>query len=466
MKLIVLNGSPKGDFSVTMQYIHFIQNNHPEHEFKIINIASAISAIENDTSKFDSITDEIKNADGVLWAFPLYYWLVHSGYKRFIELINERKAENAFHGKYAASFSTSIHFFDHTAHNYIEAVSNDLDMNYTGFYSAAMHDLLIEKERKQILSFFEDFLSSISNKIPTEKSFLPVAGKIGDYKPGLNSVKIKTDNKNIVIVADFSDDSSNLAGMAGRFQEMFDGQVQVININNIRIKGGCLGCIKCGFDNICVYGENDDVKRIYNTELAKADIIVYALHIVDRYFSSRFKMFLDRSFMNGHQPRNFGKQIAYIVSGPLSQIQNLRQIMQGYAEITGGNFAGSVTDESGDSSLIDGLLHTLAWKLVEYSKTGYEKTGTFLKVGGMKIFRDEIYSHMRFAFQGDYSYYKKYNLFDFPQKNLKARFFNLIMIPFSKIPPVRESIRKEMIEHMVSPYRKIVELPAMKGDLQ
>ena len=26
MKIIILNGSPKGEFSITLQYVHFIQN--------------------------------------------------------------------------------------------------------------------------------------------------------------------------------------------------------------------------------------------------------------------------------------------------------------------------------------------------------------------------------------------------------------------------------------------------------
>ena len=29
MKIIILNGSPKGEFSITLQYVHFIQKNFP-----------------------------------------------------------------------------------------------------------------------------------------------------------------------------------------------------------------------------------------------------------------------------------------------------------------------------------------------------------------------------------------------------------------------------------------------------
>ncbi len=119
MKILVLNGSPKGDLSVTMQYVAFLQKMNPEHTLKIINIAQQIKKIEQSESDLNEIVEEIKNADGLLWAFPLYVFLVHSQYKRFIELIQERNVTDAFRGKYTAVLTTSIHFFDHTAHQYM-----------------------------------------------------------------------------------------------------------------------------------------------------------------------------------------------------------------------------------------------------------------------------------------------------------------------------------------------------------
>jgi hypothetical protein len=35
MKIVVLNGSPKGEYSVTLQYVHYIQKKFPGHEWKI-----------------------------------------------------------------------------------------------------------------------------------------------------------------------------------------------------------------------------------------------------------------------------------------------------------------------------------------------------------------------------------------------------------------------------------------------
>ena len=39
MKIIVLNGSPKGDIGITMQYLAYIRKRLPQHELKIINIS-------------------------------------------------------------------------------------------------------------------------------------------------------------------------------------------------------------------------------------------------------------------------------------------------------------------------------------------------------------------------------------------------------------------------------------------
>ena len=50
MKIAVLNGSPKGDLSVTMQYVNFIQKKFPRHELKILPIASQMKGIEKDAN--------------------------------------------------------------------------------------------------------------------------------------------------------------------------------------------------------------------------------------------------------------------------------------------------------------------------------------------------------------------------------------------------------------------------------
>ena len=89
---------------------------------------------------------------------------------------------------------------------------------------------------------------------------------------------------------------TNLARMIERFKNSFTGNVEVYNLHDIDMKGGCQGCIHCGFDNKCVYEGKDGYIDFFNTKLKTADIIIFAGTIIDRYFSSTWKTFFDRSF--------------------------------------------------------------------------------------------------------------------------------------------------------------------------
>ena len=329
MKLIVLNGSPKGLVSVTMQYIRYIQQKFPQHELEIISVVKDITRLEKDEAAFASILDKIKAADGVIWAFPLYYMLVHSGYKRFIELVFERKKTDFFRNKYAVSLSTSIHFYDHTAHNYIQAICDDLDMKFLGFFSPGMEDLFKEKERMNLEAFFSSAFHSIETHTETQKAYYPLQWNIPDYQAGAVTSKIDSGEKKVLIITDYTEADANLKNMTERFRNNFTGPVEIVNIHEISIKGGCLGCLRCGFDNECAYGKTDDIYRVYTESYLNADIILFALKMKDRYLSSRWKEFLDRRFFRTHQPLTAGKQAGFILSGPLSQNLNLREILQG-----------------------------------------------------------------------------------------------------------------------------------------
>ena len=228
MEIVVLNGSPKGEMSATIQYVHFIQKNFPEHKLDIINISQKLPKIEKDKDHFEKIIDKIKASDGVLWAFPLYYLLLHSNYKRFIELISENAVEDSFENKYTAVLTTSIHFFDHTAHNYMNAVCDDLNMKYVGSFSADMYDLVKEKERERLLLFAEDFFEAINHDIPTSRNYWPLTYSNFEYAPGDCEPRIDANGKTVTIVTDSDDMGTNLGKMISRFRKSFLKEPKVI----------------------------------------------------------------------------------------------------------------------------------------------------------------------------------------------------------------------------------------------
>jgi multimeric flavodoxin WrbA len=458
MKITVLNGSPKGNLSVTMQYVNFIQKKFPHHELKILNIASQIKKIEKDEKAFQEVMDEVRSSEGVLWAFPLYYLLVSSQYKRFIELIWEKGATGFFKNKYTAVLSTSIHFFDHTAHNYMNAICDDLDMQYLGSFSAAMYDLLSRKGRERWTLFASEFFDGIQNHVPTSKRFSPLLYRTFDYVQGPAGHKINARGKRVLILTDLKDPHTNLGRMIERLKNSFMDEVKVTNLHQVDIKGGCLGCFQCGYDYQCSYGNQDEYVQFYKDQVKNADILILAGTIQDRYLSSRWKMFFDRSFFHTHTPSLIGKQVGFILSGPLRQIPNLRQILEAYTEYQQANLVDIITDEEEDSKILDARLQHLAERGILLAEKNYIKPQTFLSVGGMKIFRDDVWGKLRFPFQADHQFYKKHNLYDFPQRKYKTRVINSILILLTKIPSMRKEIyRKRMKEEMLKPLQKVVD---------
>jgi len=213
MTIAVLNGSPKGEKSITMNYIKFLEKKNLKHKFTYFNVSQKIAKLEKDKEYFKKEMAAINDADGLLWAFPLYYCLVSSQYKRFIELIFKRRAEHIFSGKYAAVFTTSIHFFDHTAHNYMEGICSDLGIKYVGGYSAGMRDLFDPEERKQIEYFGRNFITAIQKETAALNNYYPVEWKNFNYEEKDSELKIDQGNKKILVLTIISAVTTEVTGI-------------------------------------------------------------------------------------------------------------------------------------------------------------------------------------------------------------------------------------------------------------
>ncbi len=66
-----------------------------------------------------------------------------------------------------------------------------------------------------------------------------------------------------------------------------------------------------------------------------------------------------------------------------------------------------ISDEPSDSEYIDKLLENLSKKAFDMSEKSYIKPNNFLGVSAQKLFRDDIYGHLRFPFIADHKYFKK-----------------------------------------------------------
>ena len=453
MNIVVLNGSPKGKVSVTMQYVAYLQKKFPAHAFEVLDVAWEVHRLERDQGSWESLEGRLGAAQLVLWAFPVYCLLVASQYKRFIELLVERRSERVLAGKPTAALSTSVHYYDHTAHEYVHAVSEDLGLTYLGFHSAGMMDLTRPEERLRLERFAEHLFAAVERPTPVPRTHPSLRWPAVRYSPGAQRPGIDQGDRKVVIVTDADGSSPNLEAMTERLRRSFAGPVEVVNLHEVDTRGGCLGCLKCGYDNRCAY--TDGFVEFFKTKLVPADVIVVAGAVRDRYLSSKWKQFFDRSFFNGHVPSLAGKQLGFLVAGPLAQLPHLRQALTAWSDI-GECHAHFLTDEVDDSVALDALLEALARRLVECSLAAYMPPRTFLAVGGHKVLRDNIYGLLRLPFQADCRYYEAHGRFDFPQKDYPTRLRNAYLVPLTWIPALRRRLFADVKQKMVEPFETVL----------
>jgi hypothetical protein len=80
--------------------------------------------------------------------------------------------------------------------------------------------------------------------------------------------------------------------------------------------------------------------------------------------------------------------------------------LEAYTEWQQANLVDMITDEAEDSIALDAQLQHLAERVIRLSEKNYIKPKTFLGVGGMKIFRDDVWGRLRFPFRADHQFYK------------------------------------------------------------
>lgn len=449
MNILVLNGSPKGQYSITLQTIHYLEILNPQHTFEILHVGARIKGLEKN---FTPALEAIQKADLLLFSYPVYTFIAPSQLHRFFELLKASKV--SLDGKFATQITTSKHFYDVTAHRYVQDNCQDLGLKFIRGLSADMDDLATEQGQKEAEAFFARVCWSVGENIfepfpkplsaprhmPVEVPAAPQA-----YKPG-----------EVVIVTDCEKDNIQLANMIARFQAVLPLRTRVVNLREYPFKGGCLGCFHCAVDGTCVYTDGFD--QFLRTNIQGGQSIVYAFSIQDHSMGALFKLYDDRQFCNGHRTVTMGMPMGYLVSGNYSEEFNLQMIIEGRAEVGGNFLAGVATDEQDPNTAIDSMAATLAYAL----EHNYTQPQNFYGVGGMKIFRDLIYL-MQGMMKADHKFYKSHGQYDFPQKKKGTLVKMYLVGALLSNPKLKSKMGNSMNEGMIAPYKKALETAKKKA---
>ena len=485
MRVLVLNGSPAGKDSITLQTVHFIGKYYTNTEFEILHVAQQIRTYERGFSKAE---EALERADLILFCYPVYTFLVPSQLHRFIELIKEHGLDLS--GKYATQLSTSKHFYDTTAHRFVQDSCDDLGLRYIRGLSADMEDLLGRKGQREALEFFKYVRWCMKNRIYETPNYARIpasvmtpetrvtsetgkdtegqaaedqaaeskaeksqAGKGQAAKPGCG-IDQKAACRRIAIVADLpeAESGARLQEMVDAFSMMSDFPCDVINIRTLPMKGGCLGCFHCAADGTCVYTDGFD--RMLREQIQDTDAVVYAYTIDGHSMGSRFKMFDDRQFCNGHRTVTMGKPVGYLINGRLSVETNLQTVMEARAQV-GGNYLAGIACNEKDAEETGRQIWQLVQSMEYVIRNDYNPPANFYGVGGMKIFRDLIYQ-MQGLMREDHRFYKEHGFYDFPQKN-KGKVAGMYLVgAMMNNEKLKKKLGGRMTEGMLMPYRSLL----------
>lgn len=423
MNILVIVGSPKGKDSITLHTCLYLEKHFPELHFDFIYPGQRIKALEKD---FSPALDAIRKADVLLFCYPVYTFLVPYQLHRFIELM--KASGEDFSGKAATQVTTSKHFYDITAHRFVRDNCADMGLCFLDGLSADMDDILKDSGRKQA----RDWMNFVR------------------WQMGSSGSPERSNDRKAVVVADLEPGDARLKEMVDRFVAVFPYPCDVINIREFPFQGGCLSCFSCAATGKCVYKDGfDDFLR--NT-IHKHDAIIYAFRIQDHSMGSRFKLYDDRQFCNGHRTVTMGTPFGYLVEGAYSKEENLRLLLEARAQVGGNFLAGVATDEGDLETAINQLSATLAYAM----ETRYTPPQNFLGVGGMKIFRDLIYM-MRGLMRADHRFFQSHGQYDFPQKQWKTSWKMYLVGWLMRNKKLKAKAGSKFTEGMVGPYRKAIE---------
>ena len=443
MKILVINGSPKGKNSVTLQTCNYLQILHPEHQFDVLHVGATVKSLEKD---FSPALAAIEKAEVLLFSYPVYTFVAPCQLHRFIELLKEANLDLS--GKYATQLSTSKHFYDITAHRYIQDNCHDLGLRYIPGLSADMDDLTTKKGQQEAEKFFDFLCWSVGQGV-SETAPAPLPA------PACCPVTVPEEAEgeqtgDVVSVADFGPEDTQVPAMINRFRAKFPRKTRVINIREYPFKGGCLGCFHCAVTGICVYKDGFD--EFLRNQIQTAQSIVYAFSIRDHSMGARFKMYDDRNFCNGHRTVTIGMPVGYLISGNFSLETNLQTIVEARAQVGSNYLAGVATDERDP----DGEIDKLCAKLVYALEHKYVPPQNFYGIGGMKVFRDLIWL-MQGMMKADHKFYKAHGQYDFPQKQWPKMLamYGVGMLLSNK--KLKSKMGNAMNEGMLMPYNKVLD---------
>jgi multimeric flavodoxin WrbA len=431
----------------------------PQHEFRTLHVTTPDSLFPS-AALWETLASELAACHLVLWASPVYSFMIPAPLKAFFEMLMERNERVLVRNKPAAALMTSTHLGDQIAIDYLRSTSEDLEMVFVGAHSAELFDLTTSSGRRDLETFFTDVVTCVETGFtgPRRSPKTQPPPEFG-HRVQLCPTPTPTFDFRVVIVFDDHQREKNLIHMVDAFRQGLSGNVRTVPLSAFSVDNPCLGnTTQCGGNYVC--DRNDNFTRTYEQELLRADILVYAGSIRDRFLSARWKSFFDRSFFRGHVPSFSRKQLVWIISGSLSTNPVLQEFIESYTEFQMANLSGILSDESLTEEFTASAAWALGARCLSLARAGFARPPTQRGIAISQICRHVVLRN-KLMFPRDFTYFNKGGGYALREHTLSARWLGFILAAACRIPFVRQKfvenfffLAKRPLERVLARERK------------
>lgn len=445
MKVFVINGSPKGDNSVTLQSVKYLKKCFTDDEFGVYGVAKKLYSLKKGDG-IEELKKEIEKSDIILVSYPVYTFLAPSQLHAFFEAMEDNGID--FCGKYVTQFTTSKRFFDVTAHSAVKNAVAALKGRFIDGLSADMEDLLKKNGREELTEWWKYVGFCVENGICADFDSEEIPQSTKKYVSVKEQTE-KSEDKRILVLSERGNDS--LDAMVKDFCAVTPYVTDVMYVEDLGMKNGCLGCLKCTLFNHCAI--KDGFEEKLNGTINRYDAIVTAFGVRLHTVGSEIKKFYDRQFVNGHRPVTADSPCGYIISGNIEKESALKQYLEAKSAVGGNPLCGIVCDADKDT---EKEIENLSRKLCYALENGLKANTNFYGKGGTVIFRDMIFV-MRGLMKEDYAYFKSHGFFDGMPHKQKGKIIGIKLLGLAaRNKKINEKMPDMMTKGMLKMYEKYI----------
>ena len=281
VKIAVINGSPKGENSITFQSVRYLEKRFQD-DFMILQAGASIEDLKQDMGIATAV---LEAADLILFSYSVQAGMAPAELMEFMELLKEMKPDLA--GKHGTQILTSTHFLDITAKAYVENCMSDFGIKALPAFSAEGYDLLTKPGQLELLKYWNYITFCVKEECSALAADIELNSEIYE--------EIR-DEYRVVILTDCEAENQSLRDAIAEFREVFPFETKLVNLRK--------------------YDESN--WDVLQKKVATADGIVYASSIRNHTMGPFFKRFEERNTLSEGWASDCNKQIMFLVDGDLS----------------------------------------------------------------------------------------------------------------------------------------------------